>query len=343
MITCETLQDRVLEDGVEAAAATPELREHVAQCPECKRFLNDLQKLTGAMHALPVVDAPDALVKQTARRVSQSETAQPEPQRKRWRSSFLPYAASGMVVFVVATITMQAYPPFTARLQDFELTAREDVRFPATYHDDSLLADAGISRGTLESLAETERLNRMLFGADTLSDRDATALGTKQRMKKGLLAGSEQKLDELTASGLAGAGSFMDERRNYQPRQLKENDGRLDDNGARFRLGNQPPAPAPQSEAEPETSRKSEIAASPSAAESVAPAEPLAQPKTMPVDDAKHANEENLPAVTQGPARQPVARDLSVTGKVGDSIPASVAHAHGFVEQRAGVSRCSSG
>jgi hypothetical protein len=326
MSDCEKLQDRALEDGADAATATPELREHLARCPHCQRFLDDLQKLSGALQALPAVDAPDSLVDNAAQRIHKSPAQGPRPIQRWWRSRYwLSAAASFVVVGFIYLLTQPAYQTYSPRakeaersLRQYELTRElaEELQL-----SDGLLADLSDSQSEQEFLGEAKLVARMRSGADASGDRSAPRKDKKKNMKKGVLEGSEQLLDELATSGLAGAGTYSDERRNRELDSLKEDRGRGDDNAALVQKGAiRPETSQPQSEVELGLYRKSEIASPSPIVGNELPAEPVAQSKAIADADTEHASEENLPAAGKRAARQPAARDLTVAGRVSDSL-----------------------
>ncbi|MDH3716062.1 MAG: hypothetical protein OET44_19700, partial [Gammaproteobacteria bacterium] len=209
MSDCAKLQDRVLEDGAQASTAVPELREHLSQCRNCQAFLGDLQKLTGALQALPSVDAPDALVDDTVRRVLESPIERPRPERPGWlRRHWLSAVASVFLIVIVSAVMMPAYQTYTPRSREAErfLSEYERTRKLAEelQRSEGLLADLGESQSELESLGEAKLTARMQSGVDLAADRDLASSGKKFGRKQGLPAGNEQLLDELAASGLAG-------------------------------------------------------------------------------------------------------------------------------------------
>jgi hypothetical protein len=171
MSDCEKLQDRALEDGADAATATPELREHLARCPHCQRFLDDLQKLSGALQALPAVDAPDSLVDNAAQRIHKSPAQGPRPIQRWWRSRYwLSAAASFVVVGFIYLLTQPAYQTYSPRakeaersLRQYELTRElaEELQL-----SDGLLADLSDSQSEQEFLGEAKLVARMRSGAD---------------------------------------------------------------------------------------------------------------------------------------------------------------------------------
>ena len=314
MSDCEILQDRALEDGAQAVTAAPELREHLAQCPDCQAFLDDLQKLAGALQALPTADAPDALVDETLRRVHASPTQRHASGKRWWRSRYwLSAAASFLVIGFLYLLVQPAYQTYSPRAIESERLLRQYEQGEELARELGNLDDDGsYAQGEDQPLAG-------FFSEFGTSDRDVAGPGKKQRFKRGLPDGEEQKLDKL-ASGLAGAGTLIDERMNFELRSSKEYGGRLDaGDGRQRRLAKRAATPAPMSEAEPDTYRKSEISDTP-AVSSIAPAEPVGQAKSAPADDTKPANEENRPATAEGAARRPAARDATVAGKSGDSL-----------------------
>ena len=318
MSDCEILQDRALEDGPQAATTTPALREHLAQCPKCQAFLADLQQLTGALEALPSVDAPDALVDETLRRVKASPSHKLAPGRRWWRSGYwLTAAASFVVVGFVYLVSMPAYQVYTPASVESDRLARQWEEAQALSQELGNLQDDR-SFATGEDQLAFEFFSR--FGN---LDRDVAGPDEKQRVKRRLSAREEQKLDELT-SGLAGAGTLVDERSNLELRSYKENTGRFDDNSARQPRPARKPASlapvieTPMSEAEPSFYRKRETADAPEAAAALA-TEPVARQQPAPSEGARVANEEHRPD-TDGSGQRSAARKSTVAGKSGDSL-----------------------
>jgi len=62
---CNRIQDRLAQHGPEALQADSASQEHLVDCEECYAFLEALSEVDAGLNALPLVDAPDALVART--------------------------------------------------------------------------------------------------------------------------------------------------------------------------------------------------------------------------------------------------------------------------------------
>lgn len=81
MISCNAVQKRLADEGVEAADEVLEIKHHLASCAACSEFLNELRRVESALRDLPQYDAPDAVVADTLRAVRQAANEHDAPAR----------------------------------------------------------------------------------------------------------------------------------------------------------------------------------------------------------------------------------------------------------------------
>ena len=67
---CASLQERLADEGVELIQRDAAIRDHLAGCDDCGRFLESLERLDAGMSQLPPLAAPAALVARTAQAVA---------------------------------------------------------------------------------------------------------------------------------------------------------------------------------------------------------------------------------------------------------------------------------
>ena len=67
---CDEIQELLAAEGAEVLSFNPAAREHLAECPECFRFLESLQELDSTLAQLPDYDARDEIVEWITERVS---------------------------------------------------------------------------------------------------------------------------------------------------------------------------------------------------------------------------------------------------------------------------------
>lgn len=344
MSDCETLQDRALEDGARGVSDTPELRAHLAQCTECQRFLEDLEKLTGALRSLPVVDAPDDLVERTAREVRNTQAPPVKPARRWGRARYWYSAAASLLVMGFAVLLLQQ-PQYrqlsTApeselgrvlpetlsvdRLQSPEPVAQYAAREAAGKKNAELVAQLRESERLLGQLAELpagsgsaapDVTGRFLQGADALEDGDDDGLVRQRRAKRMLLEGNEQKHDARTAQGFPGARALPEEFRDYERRTEEELVVRRDGDRSAG-LATLPASPPPADETLKEY-RKSEASSVSSSTENLAPTESPAQNKRPRAKDKMGYSEaDQLESAQQ--AATPVVREPTFAGAAADS------------------------
>lgn len=72
---CLALQDLLAEAGPTALQADVEAQRHLERCEACFAFLESLAEVDGALRALPLPDAPDALVERLLARVRATDAA----------------------------------------------------------------------------------------------------------------------------------------------------------------------------------------------------------------------------------------------------------------------------
>ncbi|HEX9646003.1 MAG TPA: hypothetical protein VGB88_00800 [Alphaproteobacteria bacterium] len=99
MTICDAIQKRLAEDGTAVADRDAEVRRHIDGCADCRRVLAELGRLDTALAALPVYDAPDALVAATLDAVRRAPGAASAPARPRVLRGYL---AGGLAASVVA-------------------------------------------------------------------------------------------------------------------------------------------------------------------------------------------------------------------------------------------------
>ncbi len=345
MSDCETLQDRALEDGARGVTETPELREHLAQCTECQRFLEDLETLTGALQALPLVDAPNDLVERTARQLRSTQAPPVKPARRWGRARYWYSAAASILVMGFAVLLLQqpqhrqlstapeselsrVLPEGQSvdRLQSPEPATEFAAREATGKKNAELVAQLRESERLLGELSELPAdagsgtvsiAGRLLQGTDTFEGGDDDGLVRKRRANRMLLEGNEQKRDARTAQGFPGARALPEELRDYEFRAEKERTVRRDGDRSAG-LATLPASPPPAVDEAQEEYRKSETSSFSSTAENLAPAESPAPSKRPHAKDNKGYSEaDQLESAQQAAA--PVVRDLTFAGAAGDS------------------------
>lgn len=338
MSNCEILQDRVLEDGAQAAADTPVLREHLAQCAECQAFLNDLQKLAGALESMPTVDAPDDLIDKTLQRVHATPTPKPSSHKGWWRRRYwLSAAASFVVIGFALLLTMPAYKTYTPSAYESERMLRQYEEAQALSRElGNLQTDDTFTQGEDHPLPG-------LFSQFGGFDGDRAGAEKKQLFKRD--AEEREQAPAAQSPAVPGARALPDERMNLELSSPEVNTGRLDDNHApRRRVARQPAALAPSvevpmSETESNLFRDGDTVDTPTDS-NVAAAEPASPRQPKATESAKHANEAARNTGGAGTTQQTAGRKAKVAGgsvdpladrEVDDQAAAAIARADFFL------------
>jgi hypothetical protein len=160
-LTCEQAQDVIFnlqERQPVSDAMKGDLLEHLAQCPACQAYQNDLACVSASMSALEAVDVPVGLAERIMAQIAEIETtAAPatlvSSQRFLWKK-YTPMAAAVLILAIATPLLMPNSPvsltrPTASTLQaeaqrteDFEATGAT-ASTAAAEIDETQLAQGG--------------------------------------------------------------------------------------------------------------------------------------------------------------------------------------------------------
>jgi hypothetical protein len=198
MSICETVQNHLAEEGIDAVLADEAMRRHLEACVECGGIRDALGKLDDALSALPEHEAPDQIVADSLRTV----VSEGPPRVVRFNRRHLAGA-------MAATVAIAAVLGVLPALREFSMEKRTETVLMAVDREIAPLprsTERPSSEPPRKAVGKRKSSDADVSRAKALAERASRGSGSKAVKKDRVPAGtsSTRRLDVLAERDVIG-------------------------------------------------------------------------------------------------------------------------------------------